>query len=157
MSAQIGPYVPLLIVAMVTWKVANSPSSSSSSASATSTSTYPYRTSSSSSSSRSKNSYMNAWGSSISERASARSMASSSSSSFYSQGRRLTSTADVRHSRTGSSPRSLAGGMNGHVRRGPQSMSPGAGGMRTGGGGGGGRITGGASYGARGPGEGGRR
>jgi len=155
MSAQIGPYVPLLIVAMVTWKVANSPSSSSSSASATSTSTYPYRTSSSSS--RSKNSYMNAWGSSISERASARSMASSSSS-FYSQGRRLTSTADVRHSRTGSSPRSLAGGgMNGHVRRGPQSMSPGAGGMRTGGGGGGGRITGGALYGARGPGEGGRR
>jgi len=153
MSSQIGPYVPLLIVAMVTWKVANSPSTSY--ASATSTSTYPYRTASS----QPKNAHVNAWGSSISERLSARSMASSSSSfrSHSHQARRLMgTTADVRHSRTGSSSRSLAAGTNGHGRRGSRPMSPaGTGGMRMGGAGG--RITGGVAYGTRGPAAGGRR
>ena len=153
MSAQVGSYVPLLIVAMVTWKVANSPSTSS--ASATSTSSSPHR-----SSSRPKSTYVNAWGSSVSERVSARSMASSSSSSYsYShQGtRRLIGSADVRHSRTGSSPRNLAASANGHARRGYRSMSPDVGGGMRMSGGAGSRAVGGFQYGTRGPVEGGRR
>ncbi|PUU77804.1 hypothetical protein B9Z19DRAFT_985510 [Tuber borchii] len=128
MSVQVGSYVPLLIVAMVTWKVANSPSTSS--ASTTSTSSSPHRTSS-----RPKSTYVNAWGSSVSERVSAR---------------------NVRHSRTGSSPRNLAANTNEYARRGSRSMSPGVGGgMRMSGAGS--RTAGGFPYGTRGPLEGGRR
>ncbi|CUS09785.1 unnamed protein product [Tuber aestivum] len=122
MSAPIGPYVPLLIMAVVTWKVANSPSTSSTST-ASSTSAYG----------RPKNPYVNTWGSSISERVSAR---------------------NARHSRTGSSPRSLAASTGGHgyghARRGSRPMPLGAGrGVRMS------RVMGGVPYGARGPAEGG--
>ncbi|KAG0644218.1 hypothetical protein HOY80DRAFT_1133299 [Tuber brumale] len=97
MSAPIGSYVPLIIVAMVTWKVANSSSTSSTSAT---------------SASRQRNPCISAWGSSISERVSAR---------------------NIRHSRTRSSPRSLAASTNGYARRGSRSVSPDAGRMRMGG------------------------
>lgn len=65
-------------------------------------------------------------------------------------------SADVRQSRTGSSPRNLAASTNGHIRRGSRSMSPGVGGgVRMSGAGS--RIAGGFLYGTRGPAEGGRR
>ncbi|RPB03300.1 hypothetical protein L873DRAFT_1800879 [Choiromyces venosus 120613-1] len=123
MSGPIGPYVPFIIIAMVTWKVANSPS--------TSASTTTSSTSHTSSSSHRKP-HQNPWESSISERLSAR---------------------NIRHSRTASSPRSLASSVNGgHARRGSRPIPPGPGG------GGGVRMGPAAgsriSYGAR---EGGRR
>lgn len=67
------------------------------------------------------------------------------------------SSADVRHSRTGSSPRNLAASANGHARRGYRSMSPDVGGGMRMSGGAGSRAVGGFQYGTRGPVEGGRR
>ena len=66
-------------------------------------------------------------------------------------------SADVRHSRTGSSPRNLAANTNGQARRGYRSMSPGVGGGMRMSGGAGSRTAGGFPYGTRGPAEGGRR
>ncbi|CAZ85469.1 unnamed protein product [Tuber melanosporum] len=119
MSAPIGSYVPLIIVAMVTWKVANSPSTSSTSA----TSAY-----------RQRNPCISAWGSSISERVSAK---------------------NIRHSRIRSSPRSLAASTNGYAGRGSRSVSPGDGRMRMGGAGS--RLASRVPRGTRGLAEGGRR